>query len=250
MQSIRNIAIIAHVDHGKTTLVDKIIEECKILDERKERTELLLDSNDLERERGITILSKNVSVTYKGVKINVIDTPGHADFGGEVERVLKMADGVLLLVDAFEGTMPQTRFVLGKALELGLKPIVVVNKADKEKLLWILLLILSSLIHFYFMAIIAVTYSLLRIFNLKFEKENFYTLIKDFLIITPILLLILYIVGYFEVRMLDTMGVGFTYYKLNILSIFDPINSHSSTSWSWFLPDIKLSAGEEIEGFN
>ena len=132
MQSIRNIAIIAHVDHGKTTLVDKIIEECKILDERKERTELLLDSNDLERERGITILSKNVSVTYKGVKINVIDTPGHADFGGEVERVLKMADGVLLLVDAFEGTMPQTRFVLGKALELGLKPIVVVNKVDKE----------------------------------------------------------------------------------------------------------------------
>ena len=132
MQSIRNIAIIAHVDHGKTTLVDKIIEECKILDERKERTELLLDSNDLERERGITILSKNVSVTYKGVKINVIDTPGHADFGGEVERVLKMADGVLLLVDAFEGTMPQTRFVLGKALELGLKPIVVVNKIDKE----------------------------------------------------------------------------------------------------------------------
>ena len=132
MQSIRNIAIIAHVDHGKTTLVDKIIEECKILDERKERTELLLDSNDLERERGITILSKNVSVIYKGVKINVIDTPGHADFGGEVERVLKMADGVLLLVDAFEGAMPQTRFVLGKALELGLKPIVVVNKVDKE----------------------------------------------------------------------------------------------------------------------
>jgi|TARA_B110001454_G_scaffold203225_1_gene210977 GTP-binding protein len=132
MQSIRNIAIIAHVDHGKTTLVDKIIEECEILDERKERTELLLDSNDLERERGITILSKNVSVTYKGVKINVIDTPGHADFGGEVERVLKMADGVLLLVDAFEGAMPQTRFVLGKALELGLKPIVVVNKVDKE----------------------------------------------------------------------------------------------------------------------
>jgi len=132
MQSIRNIAIIAHVDHGKTTLVDKIIEECKVLDERKERTELLLDSNDLERERGITILSKNVSVTYKGIKINVIDTPGHADFGGEVERVLKMADGVLLLVDAFEGAMPQTRFVLGKALELGLKPIVVVNKVDKE----------------------------------------------------------------------------------------------------------------------
>ena len=131
MQSIRNIAIIAHVDHGKTTLVDKIIDQAKILDDRKVRTELLLDSNDLERERGITILSKNVSVNYKGVKINVIDTPGHADFGGEVERVLKMADGVLLLVDAFEGPMPQTRFVLGKALELGLKPIVVVNKVDK-----------------------------------------------------------------------------------------------------------------------
>mgnify|MGYP001407055335 CR=1 FL=1 len=132
MQSIRNIAIIAHVDHGKTTLVDRIIDQCKVLEERKERTELLLDSNDLERERGITILSKNVAVTYKDVKINVIDTPGHADFGGEVERVLKMADGVLLLVDAFEGAMPQTRFVLGKAIELGLKPIVVVNKVDKE----------------------------------------------------------------------------------------------------------------------
>ena len=132
MESIRNIAIIAHVDHGKTTLVDKIIDACKTLDERTERTELLLDNNDLERERGITILSKNVSVSYKGVKINVIDTPGHADFGGEVERVLKMADGVLLLVDAFEGAMPQTRFVLGKAIELGLKPIVVVNKVDKE----------------------------------------------------------------------------------------------------------------------
>ena len=132
MQSIRNIAIIAHVDHGKTTLVDKIIDQAKILDERKVRTELLLDNNDLERERGITILSKNVSITYKDVKINVIDTPGHADFGGEVERVLKMADGVLLLVDAFEGPMPQTRFVLGKALELGLTPIVVVNKVDKE----------------------------------------------------------------------------------------------------------------------
>ncbi len=132
MQSIRNIAIIAHVDHGKTTLVDKIIDQAKILDDRKERKDLLLDNNDLERERGITILSKNVSVTYKGVKINVIDTPGHADFGGEVERVLKMADGVLLLVDAFEGPMPQTRFVLGKALELGLTPIVVVNKVDKE----------------------------------------------------------------------------------------------------------------------
>jgi len=132
MQSIRNIAIIAHVDHGKTTLVDKIIDQAKILDDRKERKDLLLDNNDLERERGITILSKNVSVTYKDIKINVIDTPGHADFGGEVERVLKMADGVLLLVDAFEGPMPQTRFVLGKALELGLIPIVVVNKVDKE----------------------------------------------------------------------------------------------------------------------
>ena len=132
MQSIRNIAIIAHVDHGKTTLVDKIIDQAKILDDRKERTDLLLDNNDLERERGLTILSKNVSVNYKDVKINVIDTPGHADFGGEVERVLKMADGVLLLVDAFEGPMPQTRFVLGKAIELGLTPIVVVNKVDKE----------------------------------------------------------------------------------------------------------------------
>lgn len=132
MQSIRNIAIIAHVDHGKTTLVDKIIDQAKILDERKHHVELLLDSNDLERERGITILSKNVSITYNKVKINVIDTPGHADFGGEVERVLKMADGVLLLVDAFEGAMPQTRFVLGKAIELGLKPIVVINKVDKE----------------------------------------------------------------------------------------------------------------------
>lgn len=132
MQSIRNIAIIAHVDHGKTTLVDKIIEASKLFDERKETQELFLDNNDLERERGITILSKNVSVFYKDVKINIIDTPGHSDFGGEVERVLKMADGVLLLVDAFEGPMPQTRFVLGKAIELGLKPIVVVNKVDKE----------------------------------------------------------------------------------------------------------------------
>ncbi len=132
MQPIRNIAIIAHVDHGKTTLVDRIIQECKVLDQRKEAVDLLLDSNDLERERGITITSKNVSVNYKGVKINIIDTPGHADFGGEVERVLKMADGVLLLVDAFEGPMPQTRFVLGKAINLGLKPIVVVNKVDKE----------------------------------------------------------------------------------------------------------------------
>jgi GTP-binding protein len=132
MQSIRNIAIIAHVDHGKTTLVDRIIQECKVLDQRKEAGDLILDSNELERERGITIISKNVSVNYKGVKINIIDTPGHADFGGEVERVLKMADGVLLLVDAFEGPMPQTRFVLGKAINLGLKPIVVVNKVDKE----------------------------------------------------------------------------------------------------------------------
>ena len=132
MQSIRNIAIIAHVDHGKTTLVDKIIHACKTLDDRQDLGELILDSNDLERERGITITSKNVSVNYNGVKINIIDTPGHADFGGEVERVLKMADGVLLLVDAFEGPMPQTRFVLSKAINLGLKPIVVVNKVDKE----------------------------------------------------------------------------------------------------------------------
>jgi GTP-binding protein len=132
MQSIRNIAIIAHVDHGKTTLVDKIIQECEALGDHKDTGDLILDNNDLERERGITILSKNVSVTYNDVKINIIDTPGHADFGGEVERVLKMADAVLLLVDAFEGAMPQTRFVLSKALELGLKPIVVVNKVDKE----------------------------------------------------------------------------------------------------------------------
>ncbi len=132
MESIRNIAIIAHVDHGKTTLVDRIIQESKILDQRKETIDLILDSNDLERERGITILSKNVSVHYRNVKINIIDTPGHADFGGEVERVLKMSDGVLLLVDALEGIMPQTRFVLGKALELGLQPILVINKVDKE----------------------------------------------------------------------------------------------------------------------
>ncbi|WP_128330948.1 translational GTPase TypA [Apibacter sp. HY039] len=130
MQSIRNIAIIAHVDHGKTTLVDKIIQACHVVE--KSEGDLILDNNDLERERGITILSKNVSVNYQGVKINIIDTPGHADFGGEVERVLKMADGVLLLVDAFEGPMPQTRFVLSKAIELGLKPIVVINKVDKE----------------------------------------------------------------------------------------------------------------------
>ena len=132
MQEIRNIAIIAHVDHGKTTLVDKIIYYSQLLRETEEKVDLILDSNDLERERGITILSKNVSVNYKGIKINIIDTPGHSDFGGEVERVLKMADGVILLVDAFEGPMPQTRFVLSKALDLGLKPIIVVNKVDKE----------------------------------------------------------------------------------------------------------------------
>jgi|TARA_B110000503_G_scaffold78303_1_gene120373 GTP-binding protein len=132
MQEIRNIAIIAHVDHGKTTLVDKIIYFSEIMRESAEKVDLILDNNDLERERGITILSKNVSIHYKGVKINIIDTPGHSDFGGEVERVLKMADGVILLVDAFEGPMPQTRFVLSKALALGLKPIVVVNKVDKE----------------------------------------------------------------------------------------------------------------------
>ena len=132
MSGIRNIAIIAHVDHGKTTLVDNIIHQCQAVDTRKETGQLILDNNDLERERGITILSKNVSATWKDVKINILDTPGHADFGGEVERVLKMADAVLLVVDAFEGPMPQTRFVLGKAIELGLKPIVVVNKVDKE----------------------------------------------------------------------------------------------------------------------
>lgn len=128
---IRNIAIIAHVDHGKTTLVDKILHTTKVFRDNQETGELIMDSNDLERERGITIFSKNAAVEYKGVKINVIDTPGHADFGGEVERVLKMADGVLLLVDAFEGPMPQTRFVLQKALHLNLKPIVVINKVDK-----------------------------------------------------------------------------------------------------------------------
>lgn len=132
MQHIRNIAIIAHVDHGKTTLVDKILHQTQIFRENQFVGELILDNNDLERERGITIVSKNVSVTYKGIKINIIDTPGHADFGGEVERVLSMADGVLLLVDAFEGPMPQTRFVTQKALALGLKPILVVNKVDKE----------------------------------------------------------------------------------------------------------------------
>jgi len=130
-QSIRNIAIIAHVDHGKTTLVDRILYQVKLFRENQNMGDLILDSNDLERERGITILAKNVSVRYKGVKINIIDTPGHSDFGGEVERVLNMADGVLLLVDALEGPMPQTRFVLQKALELNLKPVVVINKVDK-----------------------------------------------------------------------------------------------------------------------
>ncbi len=129
--NIRNIAIIAHVDHGKTTLVDKILHATQVFRDNQETGELIMDSNDLERERGITIFSKNISVSYKGVKVNVIDTPGHSDFGGEVERVLKMADGVLLLVDAFEGPMPQTRFVLQKALALGLHPIVVINKVDK-----------------------------------------------------------------------------------------------------------------------
>ncbi len=131
MEEIRNVAVIAHVDHGKTTLVDRILHQVKLFRENQEVGELILDSNDLERERGITILAKNVSVHYKNVKINVIDTPGHSDFGGEVERVLNMADGVLLIVDAFEGPMPQTRFVLQKALELGLKPVVVINKVDK-----------------------------------------------------------------------------------------------------------------------
>ncbi|MEZ5023135.1 MAG: GTP-binding protein [Chitinophagales bacterium] len=129
---IRNIAIIAHVDHGKTTLVDKLIMQGQLFAEHQEVGELIMDNNDLEKERGITITSKNVSIVYNGVKINIIDTPGHADFGGEVERVLKMSDGVILLVDAFEGPMPQTRFVLQKALALGLKPIVVINKVDKE----------------------------------------------------------------------------------------------------------------------
>ena len=132
MQKIKNIAIIAHVDHGKTTLVDKMILQAKLVRDQEKSDTLILDNNDLERERGITILAKNVSVHYKDYKINIIDTPGHADFGGEVERVLNMADGVLLLVDAFEGTMPQTRFVLQKALQMGLKPIVVINKVDKQ----------------------------------------------------------------------------------------------------------------------
>src|SRR4029078_1376507 len=128
---IRNIAIIAHVDHGKTTLVDRILHQTHVFRDNQETGDLIMDSNELERERGITIFSKNAAVVYKGVKINVIDTPGHADFGGEVERVLKMADCVLLLVDAFEGPMPQTRFVLQKALQLSLHPIVVINKEDK-----------------------------------------------------------------------------------------------------------------------
>ena len=132
MAAIKNIAIIAHVDHGKTTLVDKILHHCNLFRSNENTQELILDNNDLERERGITILSKNVSVVYKEIKINIIDTPGHADFGGEVERVLNMADGVLLLVDAFEGPMPQTRFVLKKAIDLKLKPIVVINKVDKD----------------------------------------------------------------------------------------------------------------------
>ena len=131
MQNIRNIAIIAHVDHGKTTLVDKMMLAGHLFRNDQAKGELMLDNNDLERERGITILSKNVSINYKDTKINIIDTPGHSDFGGEVERVLNMADGCILLVDAFEGPMPQTRFVLQKALEIGLKPIVVVNKVDK-----------------------------------------------------------------------------------------------------------------------
>ena len=132
MNKIRNIAIIAHVDHGKTTLVDKILHHCNLFRDNQETGELILDNNDIERERGITIVSKNVSVVYKNIKINLIDTPGHSDFGGEVERVLNMADGVLLLVDAFEGPMPQTRFVLQKALNLKLKPIIVINKVDKK----------------------------------------------------------------------------------------------------------------------
>lgn len=131
MQNIRNVAIIAHVDHGKTTLVDRMLHQAKLFRDNQETGDLILDNNDLERERGITILSKNVSVRYRDHKINIIDTPGHSDFGGEVERVLNMADGVLLVVDAFEGPMPQTRFVLQKAIELGLKPIVVINKVDK-----------------------------------------------------------------------------------------------------------------------
>src|SRR5262245_3075371 len=130
-QDIRNIAIIAHVDHGKTTLVDALLRQSGLFREAQLAGECILDSNDLERERGITILAKNIALQYGGVKINIIDTPGHADFGGEVERVLRMADGALILVDAFEGPKPQTRFVLTKALEVGLQPVVVVNKIDR-----------------------------------------------------------------------------------------------------------------------
>src|SRR5438105_9182338 len=129
---IRNVAIIAHVDHGKTTLVDQLMRQCGLLREGELRSECILDSNDIERQRGITILAKNIALTVGGTKINIIDTPGHADFGGEVERVLKMADGVLLLVDAAEGPLPQTRFVLSKALEANLEPIVVINKIDRQ----------------------------------------------------------------------------------------------------------------------
>ena len=136
MRKLRNIAIIAHVDHGKTTLVDKMILQGHLFRNAASAGELILDNNDIERERGITILSKNVSVIYKDYKINIIDTPGHSDFGGEVERVLNMADGVLLLVDAFEGTMPQTRFVLQKALALGKKPIVVINTFPPFRSFW------------------------------------------------------------------------------------------------------------------
>src|SRR5512141_2025848 len=131
-KDVRNIAIIAHVDHGKTTLVDRLLQSTHVFRENQQVAERVLDSNDQERERGITILSKNISIRYRDTKINVIDTPGHADFGGEVERVLKMADGALLIVDAFDGPMPQTRFVLKKALEHGLKPVVVVNKIDRD----------------------------------------------------------------------------------------------------------------------
>jgi GTP-binding protein len=132
-ENIRNIAIIAHVDHGKTTLVDVMLRQSGIFRENEQIQERVMDSNDLERERGITILAKNTAVNYRGTKINIVDTPGHADFGGEVERILKMVDGVLLLVDAFDGPMPQTRFVLRKALQLNLKPIVVINKIDRPE---------------------------------------------------------------------------------------------------------------------
>ena len=130
-ENLRNVAIIAHVDHGKTTLVDELLKQSGTFRENEQVQERVMDSNDLERERGITILSKNTAVHYKNTKINIVDTPGHADFGGEVERILQMVDGVLLLVDAFEGCMPQTRFVLQKAIEMGKKPVVVINKVDK-----------------------------------------------------------------------------------------------------------------------